>query len=184
MAFQRSRPVPRHHHVGLGQQRLEDRPVARLREVQPRRPLPEPGVRVRVVRLRQPRRVDPQYVRPQHSERPRRDGPGDDPGQVQDPHPGCGPALRGPPERSAPYPGFPYGLDQRLRLPVLMGDGDGQPALRVHELLHLDGRPPRHLGAQRLRCRGRQPKRPYQRGFVMGVVGVRADPAVRRPPEA
>lgn len=178
VVVERTGAVAGDQHVGGGDQLAQGGQVGGAVQVEPDGPLAETGVGVRVLALRQARRIDAQHVRPEQREGAGGDGAGDDPGEVEHPDPGGG--QRGGGE---PPPALPAlrALDQLMIRPLGFADRHRQRAGGVGRLLHLHRRASRELGGEPL---GRGAERRQQPLAVMRVVGVRAHPPVGGAPEA
>ncbi len=194
----RARAVARHEDVGGVEQLLGPGPAVGGREVEQRGPLALPRVEVLDLDLGQARRVDAQDVRAEQRERPGRDGPGDDAGEIQDPEAGERPGPDGERARGSGVVAHrgPHGRARRRgparrgRAPLVRGaHAHGDRADRGREVLDLLRRP---RGERRrdvvpgrvVRDRGGQVEEREQPRAVVRVVRVRADPAVRRAEEA
>ena len=179
-------PVPGDEDVGPPEQAVQ--PVAGMAvvQVQQGRPLAASGVDVQDLDLRQVGRVDPQDVAPEERQGPRRDRPGDDPGEVEDPRPAGQRDGRGVGDR---VDGEEVALDGVGLLSceplVVVAHPDRDAAGLRSPVLEVLGREVRD-GRDGAVIRGvvRKVQRVQQPLTVVGVVGVGAHPAIPGPEEA
>lgn len=189
-----ARPVPGEQDVGAGEQCPEPFESTDVPQVEQRRPLSLPVLEMLPRDLGQGRWIDPQHVGPEQRERARRDRAGDHAGEIQNAHPGQ--RLRGGTRRSVRRP-VAAGVNAHecarrcrdtggTRCPLLLGaDADRDRLARGCPLLHFCAGQGRDTSGEfcSRAVRG-QFDDVGQSGAVVGIVRMRADPAVRDVEEA